>query len=52
MIVSLALFLTAFVMAPIGREAYRAGIEPLIAGQITQSVRPSSGPRRRSRPSC
>ncbi|GEP05025.1 flagellar type III secretion system pore protein FliP [Methylobacterium oxalidis] len=35
-IVSLALFLTAFVMAPTGREAYRAGIEPLIAGQITQ----------------
>ena len=35
-IISLALFLTAFVMAPTGREAYRAGIEPLIAGQITQ----------------
>ena len=37
-ITSLALFLTAFVMAPVGREAYRAGIEPLVAGQITQSV--------------
>ncbi len=36
-IVSLALFLTAFVMAPTGREAYRAGIEPLIANQITQA---------------
>ena len=36
-IVSLALFLTAFVMAPTAREAYRAGIEPLIANQITQS---------------
>ncbi|GJE25910.1 flagellar type III secretion system pore protein FliP [Methylobacterium organophilum] len=36
-IVSLALFLTAFVMAPTGREAYRAGIEPLVAGQISQS---------------
>ncbi|MDP4025538.1 flagellar type III secretion system pore protein FliP [Methylobacterium sp. NEAU 140] len=35
-IVSLALFLTAFVMAPTGREAYSAGIEPLIAGRITQ----------------
>jgi flagellar biosynthesis protein FliP len=33
-IVSLALFLTAFVMAPTFREAYRVGIEPLIAGQI------------------
>ncbi|CAA2103232.1 Flagellar biosynthetic protein FliP [Methylobacterium bullatum] len=37
-ITSLALFLTAFVMAPTAREAYRTGIEPLIAGQITQSV--------------
>lgn len=35
--VSLALFLTAFVMAPTAREAYRAGIEPLVAGQISQS---------------
>jgi flagellar biosynthetic protein FliP len=35
-IVSLALFLTAFVMAPTGREAYTAGIEPLVAGRITQ----------------
>jgi len=33
-IVSLALFLTAFVMAPTLRESYAAGIEPLIAGQI------------------
>ena len=36
-IVSLALFLTAFVMAPTGRTAYSAGIEPLIAGRITQA---------------
>lgn len=36
-IVSLALFLTAFVMAPTAREAYGAGIEPLIAGRIGQS---------------
>ncbi|MEH3117353.1 MAG: flagellar type III secretion system pore protein FliP [Methylorubrum populi] len=36
-VVSLALFLTAFVMAPTAREAYRAGIEPLTAGQISQS---------------
>ncbi len=27
-IISLALFLTAFVMAPTGREAYNVGIEP------------------------
>ena len=33
-IVSLALFLTAFVMAPTFREVYRVGIEPLLAGQI------------------
>ncbi|SFL17928.1 flagellar biosynthetic protein FliP [Methylobacterium pseudosasicola] len=36
-IVSLALFLTAFVMAPTGRAAYSAGIEPLVAGRITQA---------------
>jgi flagellar biosynthesis protein FliP len=35
-IVSLALFLTAFVMAPTAREAYQAGVAPLIAGQIQQ----------------
>ena len=37
-IVSLALFLTAFVMAPTLRETYRVGVEPLIAGQITPTV--------------
>ena len=36
-VVSLALFLTAFVMAPTAREAYRTGIEPLVAGQISQA---------------
>ncbi len=36
--VGLALFLTAFVMAPTFREAYRTGIEPLVAGQITPTV--------------
>lgn len=30
----LALFLTAFTMAPFGQEAYRTGIEPLLAGEI------------------
>jgi flagellar biosynthesis protein FliP len=33
-IVGLALFLTAFVMTPTFKEAYRVGIEPLVAGQI------------------
>ena len=33
-IVSLALFLTAFVMAPTLREVYRLGVEPLVAGQL------------------
>ncbi|HVL74148.1 MAG TPA: flagellar type III secretion system pore protein FliP [Beijerinckiaceae bacterium] len=37
-IVSLALFLTAFVMAPTFREAYRVGIEPLVAGEITPAT--------------
>ena len=36
-VVSLALFLTAFVMAPTARQAYSAGIEPLVANQITQA---------------
>lgn len=33
-IIGLSLFLTAFIMAPTAREAYDAGIAPLIAGQI------------------
>src|SRR5690606_36649683 len=33
-IISLALFLTAFVMAPTFREAYEAGITPLINDEI------------------
>ena len=32
--VSLALFLTAFIMAPTFEEAYNTGIEPLVAGSI------------------
>jgi flagellar biosynthetic protein FliP len=45
-IVSLALFLTAFVMAPTLRESYRLGIEPLIAGQVqpTQAFGLAAGP--------
>lgn len=34
LIVSLAMFLTYFVMAPVFQEAYRIGIEPLIAGVL------------------
>jgi flagellar biosynthetic protein FliP len=34
-IISLALFLTAFVMAPTFRESYEAGIQPLLAEEIT-----------------
>jgi flagellar biosynthetic protein FliP len=34
-IVSLALFLTVFVMAPTLRESYNAGIAPLLANQVT-----------------
>lgn len=33
-IIGLSLFLTAFIMAPTGREAYTNGIAPLIAGTI------------------
>ena len=47
-IVSLALFLTAFVMTPTLREAYRAGVEPLVAGQITpqEAFERGTGPLR------
>ena len=47
-IVSLAMFLTAFVMAPTFRQVYSAGIEPLLAGQIqpTEAFNRSSGPMR------
>lgn len=33
-IIGLSLFLTAFIMAPVGRDAYSSGIAPLIAGTI------------------
>ena len=47
-IVSLAVFLTAFVMAPTFRDAYRVGIEPLIGGQIqpAEAFERTAGPFR------
>lgn len=39
MMVSLALFLTYFVMEPVFKESYRRGVEPLIAG--TMEVEPA-----------
>jgi flagellar biosynthetic protein FliP len=36
-IVSLALFLTAFVMAPTLRDAYSSGVQPLVSGEIQPS---------------
>jgi flagellar biosynthetic protein FliP len=47
-LVSLALFLTAFVMGPAFERAYDVGIKPLIANQITteQAFERSSGPLR------
>jgi len=47
-IVSLALFLTAFVMGPSLQRAYDVGIKPLVANQITteQAFERSSGPIR------
>lgn len=33
-VISLSLFLTAFIMAPTAQESYRLGIAPLLAGQI------------------
>lgn len=38
LIVSLALFLTYFVMAPVFEQAYTMGIAPLIAGEITSEA--------------
>jgi flagellar biosynthetic protein FliP len=47
-LVSLALFLTAFVMGPSFQRAYDVGLKPLIANQITteQAFERSSGPLR------
>jgi flagellar biosynthetic protein FliP len=47
-IVSLALFLTAFVMGPSFQRAYDVGIKPLVANQISteQAFERSSGPIR------
>jgi flagellar biosynthetic protein FliP len=47
-LVSLALFLTAFVMGPAVQRAYDVGIKPLIANEITteQAFERSSGPLR------
>jgi flagellar biosynthetic protein FliP len=47
-IVSLSLFLTAFVMAPTFQAAYQAGVAPLVAGQIQpqEAFTRASGPFR------
>ncbi len=34
---ALALFMTAFIMAPTFEEAYRSGVQPLLAGQIREA---------------
>jgi flagellar biosynthetic protein FliP len=36
-LISLALFLTFFIMAPTAQQAYREGIQPLIQNQITEA---------------
>src|ERR1700744_3056597 len=47
-VISLALFLTAFVMGPVLNNVYDAGIKPLVANQITldQALDRASGPLR------
>ena len=54
MIVSLALFLTYFVMEPVFTEAWANGIEPMIAGELAAraGLRPGDGavPRLHGRP--
>ncbi len=37
-LVGLALILTFFVMAPVGKQAYEAGLSPYMAGQISEKV--------------
>ena len=48
-VVSLALFLTAFVMAPVFQKSYEAGIEPLMKEQIelNQAFEKAAGPFQR-----
>ena len=47
-VISLALFLTAFVMGPVLTKSYDAGVQPLISNQITinQAFDRASGPLR------
>ncbi len=47
-VISLALFLTAFVMGPVMTKVYDVGVQPLIANQITvnQAFERASGPLR------
>ncbi len=47
-VISLALFLTAFVMGPVLTQSYDAGVQPLLANQITvtQAFERASGPLR------
>ena len=47
-LVSLALFLTAFIMAPVVEESYRQGIAPLIKNEINEE----QAFRRRRRSAC
>lgn len=45
-LISLALFLTAFIMAPVFSQSYQQGIEPLMNGEITttEAFEASTGP--------
>ncbi len=43
LIIALALILTFFIMAPVGNQAYEAGLKPYIDGEITQEQAFESG---------
>src|ERR1700685_1808366 len=47
-VISLALFLTAFVMGPVLTKAYDVGVKPLVANEIsvTEALERASGPLR------
>ncbi len=46
-LIGLALFLTMFIMAPVGAQINELAVEPAMAGQVTRRPRRSSAARRR-----
>ena len=51
-LISLALFMTFYVMAPTFDRAWQNGVQPLMENKITRGRRPMRASPRRSAPSC